>query len=569
MSSLMIHPVACSEISPFSSASTFQRPLQIEGLQNDASDFPFSMRKLIEKGKARFLPAEKDEEPTRSFETGKATRHQQHRELEGRTSSHNEHLISSTAFQKKQLSDLNDDSWAVNSEEALRNILNSPDYRPRFPVVYRYYGRKQALPHSSGSVPFLLLGPNVDHWKVTGQELSNRGYNAVACERVLSDSGSSQDDPTSTTRPLHYTMRRRESALLILQLLDALRWNKAVLVACDSETLLAIEAAMQLAPLRIAGVVLCGRLPEKGDLLPDVATEELGEAAESIDEYLEETLRCPFMIVWDGAIPPLSIPVPNADETAEPCSGHRCLVLGAGSAPHRRRPELLAWALTRFVEKQVSPPQQRPVKVEDRESKSVATSNHKIFSFRLNEVVSPGTLVVAGRVMAKVLFYVIVLKSALYQYENVRWGMGNLKSGIERLSTFPARTLRLFKVSVTFVPRRIARYTLLAAKGVGHIPQGISSGFRCLVGGGKWFFRACLRDARVDDRSSDDETIDAEQEEGKEDHSKDKSESESTDGRGSDELANEDTDDESAEEPSDESSPRPWIPNFILDQVVV
>ena len=32
---------------------------------------------------------------------------------------------------------------------------------------------------------FILLGPNVDHWKTIGQTLASRGFNVMACERMV------------------------------------------------------------------------------------------------------------------------------------------------------------------------------------------------------------------------------------------------------------------------------------------------------------------------------------------------------------------------------------------------
>lgn len=502
----------------------------------------------------------------------------------------------SSSSSDKSLKTIMEEDAAVQTEEALRAIINNPDYRPRFPVVYRYYGRNQALPHSSGSIPFLLLGPNVDHWKVTGQELSNRGYNVVACERVINDNGSAgsveqhataaqqqqhqQQQPSS--RPLHYTMRRRESALLILQLLDALRWNKVVLVACDNETLLAVEAAMQLAPHRVAGVVLCGRLAPMADLVPEATAE--GRDAGSVDQYLKDNLRCPFTIVWDGAIPPLphgaaaaSSSFSAAGETVESCSTHRCLILGGGSAPHRRRPELMAWALTRFVEKQIMPSPntqapERQRRVESDIKKSNMKRDHRHLPFRWDELVSPGTLLVVGRVVAKALFYGVLLKSVIYQYDNVRWGIFNVKSKIELIASLPLRFVKFSKVLVTFVPRNIGRLSMGAVAKVKLIPKGMSSGFAGVIGACKSFAHACMRDVRVEDATADDaerekdeiavEKTDASKKTDVEKHSQ-KTDDE---GDGDDEKGESDN-----KKPVDEQEKpkRPPRPSFILDQVIV
>eukprot|EP00555_Chaetoceros_dichaeta_P009976 CAMPEP_0198259484 /NCGR_PEP_ID=MMETSP1447-20131203/8664_1 /TAXON_ID=420782 /ORGANISM="Chaetoceros dichaeta, Strain CCMP1751" /LENGTH=347 /DNA_ID=CAMNT_0043946883 /DNA_START=61 /DNA_END=1101 /DNA_ORIENTATION=- len=53
------------------------------------------------------------------------------------------------------------------------------------PVVYRYFGRSRARSVKSESIPFIVLGPRVDHWKLVGRILSSRGFNVMACEQVL------------------------------------------------------------------------------------------------------------------------------------------------------------------------------------------------------------------------------------------------------------------------------------------------------------------------------------------------------------------------------------------------
>lgn len=58
--------------------------------------------------------------------------------------------------------------------------------RSHSPVVYQYYGRSRNRGQSSPDAPhFLLLGPNVDHWKAVGQILASRGFNVMVCERII------------------------------------------------------------------------------------------------------------------------------------------------------------------------------------------------------------------------------------------------------------------------------------------------------------------------------------------------------------------------------------------------
>ena len=82
----------------------------------------------------------------------------------------------------------------------------------------------------------MLLGPNVDHWKGVGQLLASRGFNAVACERV-------ENEDTRTKN----ANRDLDSPNLTLEIIEALKWNKVVLVGCDGESMLAMETAMMLA----------------------------------------------------------------------------------------------------------------------------------------------------------------------------------------------------------------------------------------------------------------------------------------------------------------------------------
>ena len=63
--------------------------------------------------------------------------------------------------------------------------------RKHSPVVYQYFGKSrsrggQSFQSQSDESPlnFILLGPNVDHWKTIGQTLASRGFNVMACERM-------------------------------------------------------------------------------------------------------------------------------------------------------------------------------------------------------------------------------------------------------------------------------------------------------------------------------------------------------------------------------------------------
>jgi pimeloyl-ACP methyl ester carboxylesterase len=311
------------------------------------------------------------------------------------------------------------------------------------PVVYRYYSRNRARDVAAGSIPFILLGPNVDHWKVAGQQLAARGFSVMAVERVRDE----QDD--SFNGEGDYSSGPRYDANLILELLEALRWSKVVLVGCDSESALAIRAAMKLAPDRVVGLVLCGNLEAADDFVANMYPQNRRlPASFAVDRFLHSNLLCPFQVVWDGDVPAMPHFSGSGSDTAssEPLqTSHRSLVLGGGSAPHRRRPELFAWVLTRFVEEKIAPTQVSRFKVprarargdqqtpeQKGQKPSQAPTNFTFLS--LSEFLSPESLVVWGRVVASMLFYAIVLKLAIFQYESVRGGIFSIKAGIEAVS---------------------------------------------------------------------------------------------------------------------------------------
>ena len=52
----------------------------------------------------------------------------------------------------------------------------------RVQILYRYFGRGRARRRIDTSIPFILLGGNIDHWTKLGEALSKKGFNAIACE---------------------------------------------------------------------------------------------------------------------------------------------------------------------------------------------------------------------------------------------------------------------------------------------------------------------------------------------------------------------------------------------------
>ena len=136
-----------------------------------------------------------------------------------------------------------------------------------------------------------------------------------------------------------------------------------VLIGCDKEAILAIEAALRLGPDQVAGLILCGDLtyakehvaklmrsiPRSSRTLDNDNDSEDGGRKDyrSIDSFLRDYLNCPCTIVWDGDA---SYYTTNGLTT--PTDG-RVAVLGGGIAPHRQFPDRFAWVVSRFIEKHV------------------------------------------------------------------------------------------------------------------------------------------------------------------------------------------------------------------------
>jgi hypothetical protein len=240
---------------------------------------------------------------------------------------------------------------------------------------------------------------------------------------------------------------QHDSTILIQRLLDALKWNTVVMIACDEESVFAVEAAMNLAPERISALILCGRIPEPEgfwkEYSPLMLKRGLAEY-ESIDEVLLDNLRCPFSIVWDGAIPP-----PPETEVRDAFSQSdfptRNLILGGGSAPHRRRPELFAWSMTRFVEKNLATrtswTENEP---SDRSADREVVNRNDVTPFmaQISELFNPESFVVGGRLIATAILYVALLRTLAFQYGRIRWATINVSSAVRMVFTFPVTMVR-------------------------------------------------------------------------------------------------------------------------------
>ncbi len=330
------------------------------------------------------------------------------------------------------------------------------DYRGRLegsrklshsPVVYQYYGRSRIRGNPSDSVQFILLGPNVDHWKVVGQVLASRGFNTIACERL--DKGDSQaKDHTSEDAPN-----------LVLEVMDALKWKKTIIVGCDNESILAMETAMMLSPDQVVGLVLTGDLS---------GANQVAKAAGvgGLDMFLQRVLECPFLIVWDGDAPTV-VSGPSAHKALEGNSGERCIILGGGSAPHRLKPEQFAWVLTRFVEEKLEMDvrkeellaRSRPAKASLNEQWSSPMNSflHAMnLPFGINTLVSPEGRLLLGRAVAAALFYITAMRVILIQYGILRAGLIAIKSRYESIDALTKRTIQAvgsFIFHFGYIPR--------------------------------------------------------------------------------------------------------------------
>jgi len=266
---------------------------------------------------------------------------------------------------------------------------------PSVPLAYRYYRRSVYRQRTSLSIPFILLGPNVDHWKQTGQELASAGFSTIACERV-------HDDNTRRGKDIDLKeLSVSDSAKAITDLMDALRWSRAVLVACDSESVMAIQVALHLAPHRLVGLVLCGNMEAAQNFVERMQPESKNTLSSfAVDRFLRQFVECPSAIVWDGDKSfrddySVAAMTPQEAASIESLANSRIVVRGSGTVPHRRQPEYLSWVLTRFVEQHVAPlsPQsikrisdKNDFKVKRNQNQSVDMHGSKNFNFFRRDV---------------------------------------------------------------------------------------------------------------------------------------------------------------------------------------
>lgn len=315
------------------------------------------------------------------------------------------------------------------------------------PVVYRYFGRNRARSNAD-SVPFILLGPCTDHWKETGKTLASRGFSVMVCEEVNEGDDANNSDNSNKRSKLEtkddegVSSPGREGQGLVLAIMDALRWKRAVIVGCDINAKTSIEAAMELAPDRVAGLVLCGDLSEAEDFVrSQPQTEPMIELSESpfyLDYFLQDQIQCPSTIIWDGDVSSLrkrkSYYVENFPDIKE----QRTTIVGGGLSPHRRHPDQFAWVLTRFAEDSVSKLLRSGA--DDHRSRRISlrlpplpTPINQTLGV-LSEIFSPGTALVSGRLVASAIVYISAISVTAYQYRNLQCGLSGFKSQCHQIS---------------------------------------------------------------------------------------------------------------------------------------
>jgi len=394
-----------------------------------------------------------------------------------------------------------------SSEEASAATITAPttDFSlsgHREPILYRYYGKSRSRTQSGGgSLPVILIGPNIDHLKVVGQELAAKGFTVIACERLREDESGHHDRESQQPHPVKHDDHDdddddKSAVLLVSGLLDALRWNRAVLVGCDVESRTAIQAALHLAPAgRIAGLVLTGDLQQAEDYVYERSSRagvldrsdrirkqrpRLTSSSLAVDLFLQSTLKCPYTVVWDGDAPSVDIDSPALQRLPEVRAlKNRSLLLGGGAAPHRRHPELFAWSVTRFVEERIAPAVAQPVPqgtARGGQQEHPASSSSRPVrkprpvgeQFSIQEFLSPESFVVTGRLIgtlvrgccvcsllqnriashrysfifsaASIILYWTLAKVLLHQYGNVHSGVVNVNAAVKSVKSYALAT---------------------------------------------------------------------------------------------------------------------------------
>ena len=327
----------------------------------------------------------------------------------------------------------------------------------RYPIIYRYFGRSRARSIKSDSIPFIIFGPSADNFKIVSKILYARGFNVMVCERTKEQKEKSRIERNKrSSKNFFWTATNSDSGNNLIEgealtdsVLNALKWNKAILVGCDEEAILALEAVQNLAPDRIAGLLLCGDLSALEKYAKQISESEV-DANEpntdfNLDEFLEENVNCPFSIIWDGDASSWSTSrselFHSFSVSREQGETSRSVIIGGGLAPHRRLPEQFAWTLTRFVENRVSTQINSEdddilMNHHDQENDIELRHNAVVRSIRqqmvwrrivppriaqkIEEFFTSGSLLVTGRVLATAIIYISLSRVGLFQYHNLR-----------------------------------------------------------------------------------------------------------------------------------------------------
>lgn len=327
----------------------------------------------------------------------------------------------------------------------------------RYPIIYRYFGRSRARSIKSDSIPFIIFGPSADHFKISSKILSARGFNVMVCERTKEQKEKSRIERNKRlSKNFFWTATNSDSSNNLIEgealtdsVLNALKWNKAILVGCDEEAILALEAVQNLAPDRIAGLLLCGDLSALEKYAKQISESEV-DANEpntdfNLDDFLEENVNCPFSIIWDGDASSWSTSRSEMFHSFSISRAQgetsRSVIIGGGLAPHRRLPEQFAWTLTRFVENRVSTQMNSEdddilMNHHDQENDIELRHNAVVRSIRqqmvwrrivppriaqkIEEFFTSGSLLVTGRVLATAIIYISISRVGLFQYHNLR-----------------------------------------------------------------------------------------------------------------------------------------------------
>ena len=320
------------------------------------------------------------------------------------------------------------------------------------PIVYRYFGRSSARSRKD-HIPFIVLSPRVDYWKAAGTILASKGFSVMACETSRSSVSSAIKGRDQGTIDAANKGERMVSTAL-----DALRWKRAVIVGNDSGGVAALEAALRLGPERVAGLVLCGDLTQVNEyvksLLP--STPSISNLQSNVvrkpalDEFLDNFLPCPSIIVWDGDLHTLptyhkgsNLKLPDYKLREL----HRQIILGGGSSPHRRLPEQFSWVLSRFVEKHFANPTSIAADAPNKVSQthkiarggSAASTNSILGMTFIDRFFPQESMTVVGRLLAAGIIYMTAANVLLFQYHNLCCVLTAVRSNITSLSVLQRR----------------------------------------------------------------------------------------------------------------------------------